>query len=218
MSKRKMYPVNLILEGRRCAVVGGGHVALRRVRSLVEAGASVKVIAPEAVDMIKDLNSSGMIKWINRPVSATEIVGEFLVIAATDSEEVNRSVAWAAKATGALVNMAAPPLELSDFTVPGRVEHGKLIMTVSTGGTCPELSRFISRDLADNFAEVYGAWLDRLIPIREYAKEHLSSSAVREFFWRTVLDDAVMNLVREKKFDKAEAMVKNAINRFRAES
>ena len=218
MSERKVYPVNLILKDRRCAVVGGGHIALRRARSLVEAGADVKVIAPEAVDMIKELDRAGVLKWVPKKFSATEIVGEFLVIAATDSEEVNHSVAWAAKATGALVNMAAPPTELSDFSVPARIEHGALMLTVSTSGKCPELSRVLSRELADTFADVYGSWLDRLIPIRDEALKTLSTSAVREIFWRTALDENVMQLVKENKLDEAEAKVKDAINRFRAES
>ncbi len=218
METASSYPVNLKLSGRKCAVIGGGPVALRRTRSLAAAGAQVLVIAPKVVDEIRKMADQGQITWLAETFSAPKIVGMFLVVCATDYENVNRSAAWAAKATGALVNMAAPPTELSDFTVPARVEHGDLRLTVSTNGSCPELSRVLGRELADEVAAVYGPWLDRLQPLRQEAKRSLSDSDVRLVFWRSVLDEKVMGLVRAGKYDEAEAIVRDAIGRFRSES
>lgn len=214
----QFYPVNMKLSGRRCAVVGGGHIALRRAKALRAAGAAVTVIAPKAVPEIVDLSREGEIKWIAEPFTASQIVGMFLVVCATDDEAVNRAAAWAAKAAGALVNMAAPPTTLSDFTVPAQAGHGQLLLTVSTGGSVPELSRVLCRELADNFVAVYGTWLDRLAPLRQEAQKKFSHSEVREIFWRSALDDEVMALVREQKYDEAEARVRDAISRFRPES
>lgn len=215
MMKEQVYPVNMKLSGRRCAIVGGGHVALRRAKALVAAEAVVTVIAPEAVPEIVDMAREGQLQWVKEGFTASQIVGMFLVVCATDDEAVNRAAAWSAKATGALVNMAAPPMELSDFTVPAQVGHGQLLFTVSTAGTSPELSRILCRELADNFADVYGTWLERLAPLRQEAQKKFSQSEVREIFWRSALDDEVMALVREKKYDEAEARVKDAIARFR---
>ncbi len=218
MAKNATYPVNLRLEGHKCAVVGGGPVALRRIRSLLSSGAKVTVIAPEVADEIRTMADQRRITWIAEPFSATKIVGMFLVICATDDESANRAAAWASKATGALVNMAAPPTELSDFTVPARVEHGDLRITVSTNGGSPELSRVLGRELADQVVGVFGPWLDRLKPLREEAKKRLSDGEVRELFWRSALDETVMNLVRQGKYDEAEAMVRDAIGRFGTQS
>ena len=218
MMKEQFYPVNMKLGGRRCAIVGGGHIALRRAKALVAAGAIVTVIAPQALPEIVDLSREGVIRWIVEPFTASHIVGMFLVVCATDDEAVNRAAAWSSKATGALVNMAAPPTELSDFTVPAQAGHGQLLLTVSTAGASPELSRVLCRELADNFAEVYGTWLDRLAPLRQEAQKKFSGSEVREIFWRSALDDEVMALVRQRKYDEAEARVKDAIARFRPQS
>lgn len=218
MMNEQVYPVNLRLSGRRCAIVGGGHIALRRAKALLAAGAVVTVVAPKALPEIVDLSREGKLHWIPEAFTASHIVGMFLVVCATDDEAVNRAAAWSAKATGALVNMAASPTELSDFTVPAQAGHGQLLLTVSTAGASPELSRVLCRELADNFAEVYGTWLDRLAPLREEAKKKFSGSEVREIFWRSALDDEVMALVRARKYDEAEARVKDAITRFRPQS
>mgnify|MGYP000863428212 CR=1 FL=1 len=218
MMKEQFYPVNMKLGGRRCAIVGGGHIALRRAKALVAAGAIVTVIAPQALPEIVDLSREGVIRWIAEPFTASHIVGMFLVVCATDDEAVNRAAAWSSKATGALVNMVAPPTELSDFTVPAQAGHGQLLLTVSTAGASPELSRVLCRELVDNFVEVYGTWLDRLAPLRQEAQKKFSGSEVREIFWRSALDDEVMALVRQRQYDEAEARVKDAIARFRPQS
>ena len=209
--------MNLRLAGRRCAVVGGGHVALRRVRSLAAAGAEVTVIAPTALPEMENMAASQEISWVARPLAADMLAGFFVVVCATDSPAVNREAALAAKAAGALVNMAAPPMELSDFSVPAKVVRGDLLLTVSTGGGCPELSRLLRRELERGIADTYGAWLERLAPLRQ-ALAKQADSAARERFWRSVLDEKLLTLVKQGRIDEAEAEVKNAIDRFRLES
>lgn len=157
------------------------------------------------------------ISWVARPLAADMLAGFFVVVCATDSPAVNREAALAAKAAGALVNMAAPPMELSDFSVPAKVVRGDLLLTVSTGGGCPELSRLLRRELERGIADTYGAWLERLAPLRQ-ALAKQADSAARERFWRSVLDERLLTLVKQGRIDEAEAEVKNAIDRFRLES
>ena len=212
-----VLPVSLKLTGRKCAVIGGGAVALRRVKSLHEAGAQIRVIAPEIDSELLKFTREENIEWIAEPFTASLVLGMFLVVCATNDESVNRSAAWAAKATGALVNMAAPPMDLSDLMFPACAEKDGLLLTVSTNGASPELSRKLRQEL-EGIIDVYGPWLEILAPIREEMKEKLAGSAARQAFWREALDDAVMALVKEKKYDEAEAQVRNAIGRFGTES
>jgi len=212
-----VYPVNLRLEGRRCAVVGGGHVALRRVRSLARAGAAVTVMAPDVLPELEVMASAGKIAWVVGPLAADMLAGFFVVVCATDSPAVNREAAQAAKQSGALVNMAAPPMELSDFSVPASVARGDLLLTVSTGGGSPELARLLRRELEHGFAATYGAWLERLAPLRRDLAQQ-ADSAAREKFWRSALDERLLTLVKQGRIDEAEAEVKNAIDRFRVKS
>lgn len=192
-------------------------MALHRVEALLEAGALVRVVAPEAVEGIEKFVEMGKVKWHKEPFAASMLQGASFVVCATSDPDVNRRAAWAAKSMGALVNMAAPPLELSDFTVPATVRRGDLLLATSTGGACPELSRRLRGEL-ESLAEIYAPWLEKLVPIREEIKERLESSEARRAFWRDALSDEVMTLVREGKLEEAEARVKNAVDRSRAES
>ena len=217
IKERTSYPALLWLTGREAVVVGGGPVALHRIEGLLEAGVKVRVIAPEAVDEIVNLVVEGQIKWHKEPFATSMIRGASILICATDDVDVNRRAAWAAKTMGAMVNMAAPPLELSDFTVPASVRRGDLLFTVSTGGACPELSRRLRGDL-ESLADIYAPWLEKLVPIREEIRERLSSSEERRDFWRKALSKEVMALVREGKLEKAEELVRNAVDCSRTES
>ncbi|MCR5560052.1 MAG: bifunctional precorrin-2 dehydrogenase/sirohydrochlorin ferrochelatase [Schwartzia sp.] len=212
-----VLPVSLKLVGKKCAVIGGGAVALRRVKALHEAGAQIRVIAPEIDSELLKFTREENIEWIAEPFTASLVLGMFLVVCATNDESANRSAAWAAKATGALVNMAAPPMDLSDLMFPAFAEKDGLLLTASTNGASPELSRKLRQEL-EGIIDVYGPWLEILAPIREEMKEKLAGSTARQAFWREALDDAVMALVKEKKYDEAEAQVRNAIGRFGTES
>ncbi len=217
MKDRASYPALLWMTGKRACIVGGGQVALHRAEAMLEAGALVRVVAPEAIDGIVELVAAGRIKWYKESFATSMLQGASFVVCATDDPDVNRRAAWAAKSMGALVNMAAPPLELSDFTVPASVRRGDLLFTVSTGGACPELSRRLRNDL-ESLGDIYAPWLERLVPIREEIKECLSSSEERRDFWRKALSKDVMALVREGKLEKAEELVRNAVDCSRTES
>ena len=217
MKERIPYPALLWLTGKCACVIGGGRVALHRVEALLEAGAQVRMIAPDADDELVELVTAGRIKWYKEAFAARMLQGASFVVCATNDEAVNRRAAWAAKSMGALVNMAAPPLELSDFTVPAAVRRDQLLFSVSTGGACPELSRRLRGEL-ETLADVYAPWLERLTPIRAEAREALASSDARRAFWREALSDEVMALVREGNLDKAEELVRHAVDRSRTES
>lgn len=217
MKDRTSYPALLWMTGKRACIVGGGQVALHRAEAMLEAGALIRVVAPEAIDGIVELVAAGRIKWYKEPFATSMIQGASFVVCATDDPDVNRRAAWAAKSMGAMVNMAAPPLELSDFTVPASVRRGDLLFTVSTGGACPELSRRLRTDL-ESLGDIYAPWLERLVPIREEIKDCFASSDERRDFWRKALSADVMALVREGKLDKAEELVRNAVDCSRTES
>ena len=217
MKDRTSYPALLWMTGKRVCIVGGGQVALHRAEAMLEAGALIRVVAPEAIDGIVELVAAGRIKWYKEPFATSMIQGASFVVCATDDPDVNRRAAWAAKSMGAMVNMAAPPLELSDFTVPASVRRGDLLFTVSTGGACPELSRRLRNDL-ESLGDIYAPWLERLVPIREKIKDCFASSEERRDFWRKALSADVMALVREGNLDQAEELVRNAVDCSRTES
>jgi precorrin-2 dehydrogenase/sirohydrochlorin ferrochelatase len=161
------YPLMVSLAGKQCIVIGGGSVAERKVRGLLEAGADrVVVVSPLATAGLKRLAEDGSITLKLREYQEEDVTGAFLVFAATDERETNRSVSEAAARFGALVN-AADEAAGGDFITPSVVRRGDLLLTVSTGGASPALAARIKRSLADSFSEEYGHLVERLGQLRE---------------------------------------------------
>ena len=140
------YPVFFDLTGRPVVVIGGGKVALRKARALVEAGARVKLVAPRRESELEALP----VEWVPRPFEPADLEGAFLAYAATDSRAVNAQVAAEAKRRGVPVNVADAPKEC-DFIIPSRVRRGNVQIAVSTSGENPgqavELRKKIERFL-----------------------------------------------------------------------
>ena len=136
----ELYPINLKLTGRRCAVIGGGAVAERKIRALLAAGAAVSVFSPVLSAGLSELKQAGRFVWVPQDYEPGDLHNFFLVFCATNNSLINRQAAAEAKATGALVNIADAP-DLSDFYVPAHVAHGELLLTISTGGGSPALAR-----------------------------------------------------------------------------
>ena len=91
------YPSGLRLEGRRVVVVGGGHVAQRRVPQLIAAGADVYVVSPQVTPSIEGLVGAGEVTWLRRGFEAADLDDAWYVVAATDDLEVNERVSAAAE-------------------------------------------------------------------------------------------------------------------------
>ncbi len=212
-----MYPMNLRLEGRKCLVIGGGKVALRKVQGVLQAGGSVTIVAPELVPELQTLVKQQAVCWDQAVYGPGDEKGFFLVFCAADDRKVNRQAALAARAAGSLVNAASEP-ELCDFMVPARVERGKLLLTVSTGGGSPAFSRLLRRELEQHFGETYGLWLEHLEKLRRELRARGGSSQQRQEFWRMAMEDRILDLVKDGQIDQAEAEVRHAIDGFRAES
>ena len=212
----RQYPMNVNLEGRECIVLGGGHVALRKVRSLLETGAAVTVIAPTLAEALQEMAGEGRVDWRAETYAPGRLPKGFLLICATDDEAVNRAAAAEAKEQGMLVNAPAQP-ELSDFTVPASLRRGSLLLTVSTEQLSPACARLIRRYLEQEFPESFGKWLEDLARLREEVKCTLPDSAARERFWRQVMDEDLLKLAMAGDLEQAEVRIRNAVDRNRVE-
>ena len=171
------YPVFLDLEGRRCVVVGGGEVANRKARKLLQARAEVVVISPQ----VRPELESVAVEVRNRPYEEGDLEGAFLAFAATDSREVNAAVAREAHARGILVNVADRPSEGS-FAVPSVLRRGRMQVAVSTGGASPALARRIRGELEGIFGPEWAGLVEELAAARrdgEKAGERLEGEVSR---------------------------------------
>jgi precorrin-2 dehydrogenase / sirohydrochlorin ferrochelatase len=150
----KYYPVNLAIAGRRCVVIGGGEVAARKIATLLDCGALVEVISPDLTPGLRLLYADGRLLWQSRPYCPGDLAGAFLVIAATDNQEVQAEVFAEATAANQLVNVADVP-HRCNFILPALVSRGDLVLAVSTAGKSPALARRIRRELAEAYGDEY---------------------------------------------------------------
>src|SRR5438445_395897 len=126
----------LKLEGRPCLVVGAGTVAEGKIGSLLLAGATVRVVAPQADVAVQEWARTGVMRWESREFCLLDLDGVFLVIAATSSNEVNGSVFREAQRRNVLCNVVDDP-EHCDFYYPAVVRRGQLQIGISTAGESP---------------------------------------------------------------------------------
>jgi precorrin-2 dehydrogenase / sirohydrochlorin ferrochelatase len=156
-----MFPIFLKLESRRCLVVGAGNIAAGKICGLVSERASLKVVAPEAVDQIRVWAAAGTIDFEERPFESKDLDGIFLVIVATSSREVNARVFQEAQAKNILCNAVDDP-EHCDFYYGAVVNRGDLQIAISTNGHSPALAQRIRQQLEQQFGPEYESWVAEL--------------------------------------------------------
>lgn len=209
-----MYPINLILDDKPCVVIGGGHVALRKVKALLEAKAKVTVISPMLVNELKDMAQNHQITWQKKYYETGDLNGFELVICAVGEDNASQQIYTDAHKARILINVV-DKLPLCDFALPAKIRRGNLLITFSTNGKSPALSRYLRCKMEKEFDDTYALWLDRLSVLRNEAIAKLPTSDDREIFWRSALSDEVMELVKQKKYDEAEGIIRDAIDSFR---
>lgn len=191
------YPVNLILRGERCLVVGGGQVALGKVRGLVNAEAAVHVVAPRVADEVRALDG---VTFEERRYREGEVQGYRLVVTATDDPEVNAAVYADGEAAGVWVNSADDPKNCR-FTLPALVRRGPIMVTVATGGHSPAMAtwlrRHIEAQLDDDFLTLVDLVAERRAELRG------AGVPTEGLSWQELLDSGMLELVRAGQLDQA---------------
>jgi uroporphyrin-III C-methyltransferase/precorrin-2 dehydrogenase/sirohydrochlorin ferrochelatase len=209
-----VYPVTLNLKGRRCLVVGGGAVALRKVLGLLEEGAEVTVVAPKVVADIEVQARGDRLTLERREYRKGDAEGYALVLAATDRREVNRQVFEDAEELGVWVNVADDP-PLCTFHLPARVRRGPLELAIGSGGSAPFATRRMRQLLERRLGPEWGPWAEAAARFREDVRGRGLDVSERErafelFFEETVDGESLKSRVpsaeeREAWIDAADA-------------
>jgi len=199
----KYYPAYLDLRDRPSLVIGGGSVAERKAMLLLEASARVSVLSPQFTPRLHELASAGSIVLQLKTFEPADVRGYFLVLAATDSPEVNRRAARTCKEQNILVNVAAPPEE-STFIVPSVVERGDLLIALSTSGVSPALSRAIRKDLEQRYGPEYASFLSMLAGVRKQLLQTMTNQQARRRVFQSIVDSDILELLRQGNYRMAE--------------
>lgn len=212
----KLYPLNLDIENKNCVVVGGGEVALRKIRGLLEAGAVVKVIAPKICAGVEELFQRGEVSLVREKFSAEMLGDEIILIAATNDKELNQQISEAAQSKKILVNVVDEAG--GNFNVPSRIRRGDFLLTLSTGANSPAFSKFARRMLEAEFNENFGAGLKIISTYRREVKQLLPNYKQRKIFWEKFLTREVWELLKSGQLERLEEEINHALKNFGAES
>ena len=193
---KNMFPMFLKIEGRRCLVVGAGKVAEGKIRGLLESGALVQVVAPEAVWQIQKWAFDGVLGWNPRSFEARDLDPVSLVIAATSSRKVNAQVFTEARSRNVLCNAVDDP-EYCDFYYPAVVKRGDLQIAISTSGRSPALAQRLRQELEEQFGPEYETWVAELGKARDQlVAETLDAETRRELLHKLASREAFENILQ----------------------
>jgi precorrin-2 dehydrogenase / sirohydrochlorin ferrochelatase len=213
-----VYLVGLVVAGRRCLVVGGGNVAARKIRGLLQCGAAVTVVAPEAHEAIRVLADEGAISQIAGPPLDVQIreyrEGEAarfeLVFTATGDVNVDAKVHRDAEEAGVWVNSADDTAH-SSFMLPAVVRDGPVTVAVSTSGASPALATWLRDRLASHVQNGSGELARLLNGARRRMRDSRTKTDAVD--WTGLLNGPLPDLVAEGKLDEAGALIEQALRR-----
>ncbi len=188
------YPVFLNLKGKKTVVIGGGNVAERKILTLLKAGADVTVVSPEITKRIGSEKLRGNLKHLPRQYRKVDVKGAFLVIAATDFEEINKKVSEEAHC---LVNVVDTP-SLCNFIVPSVIQRGLLTIAISTSGVSPALSKSIRKELEKLYGPEFAGHLELLKKIRNKAMKEIQDTKKRSEFLKSLASGEMIKTLRDK--------------------
>lgn len=203
------YPIYVDLHDKTCLVVGGGKVALRKVQAILKCNARVKLVGTRIIPEIKSLkNKYKNFTFQKKAYDSRDLKNMFLIIAATDSNEINTKIAADASRKGLLVNVVDVP-KLCNFIVPSIIRRGDLTVSISTGGISPALAKMLRIDLEKHLGKEYAKVLSVL---KTYRRRILRfPDTVKRNIWRKIIDPRMMELAKKKKIIELKRSIEEII-------
>ena len=190
-------------------VVGGGEVALRKIRLMISAGAKITVIAPKiCVSLEREFGTQ--LNHIAREFSSSDIEGFRLVTAATNDVAVNKLVSEISQSKNIPVNVVDQP-ELCSFITPSIVDRSPVVIAISTGGSAPVLARMLRSKLESFVPASYGRLASSMKSIRSQVKSRFKNESDRRQFWERVVDGPIAENYFAGKDAAAEKLLREAL-------
>lgn len=179
-------PIFCRLDNKPVLLVGGGEVAERKARLLLDAGARLTVVAPELDPELAELAANGSIEWLAGEFASEQLAGKWLVVAATDRREVNALVYQSANQARIFANVVDDP-KRSSFIMPSIIDRSPLMVAISSGGKAPVLARLLREKLEALLPQHLGAVAAFAGSLRDRVKARFASMGARRRFWERLL-------------------------------
>ncbi|PLA74664.1 uroporphyrinogen-III C-methyltransferase [Hydrogenovibrio sp. SC-1] len=206
-------PIFIKLQQQVCWVIGGGTIAARKASLLLEAGATVTVIAPLVKDEMARLIEQGQCQWIEQSFSDVDLnalTKPKLIIAATDDRDTNKAVYQWGESAGILVNVA-DQTDLCRFILPAIIDRAPLTIALSTGGRSPVLARILKARLEALIPAGFGRITELLGQFRDKVKASLPTVEKRKDFWEETLTPSLIEQSLQGDLDGAAQQIQQQL-------
>jgi precorrin-2 dehydrogenase / sirohydrochlorin ferrochelatase len=201
------YPIFLNLKAKKCVVIGGGQVALRKAKALLECQAAVEVISPKLCSEFNELAEHGKIRASLREYQQGDLQGAMIAIAATNDRKTNAAVAAEAHLKSIMLNVV-DNAELSDYIVPSCINRGELTIAISTSGKSPALARKLRSRIEKELADEYSTLIILVDGVRQELKRR--KIRVSSQTWQKALDlDLLIEMVKRGEKEKTRITLLN---------
>ncbi|MGE4283231.1 MAG: bifunctional precorrin-2 dehydrogenase/sirohydrochlorin ferrochelatase [Clostridia bacterium] len=190
-------PIFINMKDKKCIIVGGGRIAYRKIKTLLQYDAMIEVISPEVILEIEVLAADRIISIRKKIYEQGDLRGARLVFAATDQRTVNAAVAEEARQMDIFVNCIDAPQQ-SSFISPAVFQDGDLSIAVSTGGHFPKLARKIKQELKNRYQDKYAEVLKALDKLRQRALLEIYDEQVRKKIFDKAVEDDILDIALHK--------------------
>ncbi|MFZ5562432.1 MAG: precorrin-2 dehydrogenase/sirohydrochlorin ferrochelatase family protein [Thermodesulfobacteriota bacterium] len=204
------YPVCLNIKDKNCLVVGGGGVAVRKVKTLVACGARVTVVTLAAEAALVRLAKEGGITLFLRPYAASDLDGMFLVIGATSDTALNFRISEDADRKNMLCNIADVP-DACNFILPAVVQQGDLQIAVSTSGKSPAFAKHLRKELEQQFGAEYAAFLALMGEIRTVLLAQAHAPEAHKGLFEGLIAAGLLDMIRGKQTKAIDALLEKTL-------
>ncbi|NOZ52865.1 MAG: uroporphyrinogen-III C-methyltransferase [Gammaproteobacteria bacterium] len=204
------FPMFFNLNNKPCLVVGGGDIAARKVSLLFRAKARVTVISPELCESLQRRLNAGEIQHINKLFEIADVINYVVIIAATDNQKINRLVSDIAHQRNIPINVVDQP-SLCSFIVPSIIDRAPVQVAVSTGGASPILARLLRARLETWIPAAYGKLAILMEEFRSKVKTHFIDPDKRRYFWESVVQGPIAEMVFSGKEESARDALRKAV-------
>lgn len=204
------FPMFVDLADKNCLVVGGGKVAARKVKMLLDFGAFVSVMAERICDeLIVISNADSKLTLFNRDFSEEAVVGQFLVIAATDDDRTNRHIAGICRKKNIHINVV-DKLEECSFILPSYTKEQNVVAAFSSGGRSPVLTQYLNSKAKEYVTEEIGSINECLGKVRKKVQDIFDTETLRKNVFREILEYSLheQRILTEKEIENIISRMK----------
>lgn len=206
-----LFPIFLNLQDKTCLLVGGGVVAERKIATLLEHGARVKIVSNGITAQIEQWCQENRVEISLRDFHEEDLKGVFLVFAATNDSEVNRKVSQFCGEKGILVNVVENP-EQGDFFVPSILRRDALTVAISTTGKSPAFARRLRRELEAIITPAYGEFVELLGQARSCLQDQVPDIKRRKQIMESLVYSDILDLIKVGDKDKAKEKIRQCMS------